>query len=118
MPEDRVDLPAPGAYPRGADRRRADRRAQPRVQQRDRRRRDRRRAAAGGLLLTGLSLAGALHHGRGGARTSEPTAAASVEQAPPAAAGPSPSPDRPSEAPGPFDDIIQAAAKKYGVNPD
>jgi hypothetical protein len=108
------------------ERRQRDRRAQPRSGE-DRRRRDRRRGAAGGLLLTGLALAGALHHSRGsqtdpksGVTTSERArpapppdkagAGATADQADPPTAA-----DQPA---GPFDAIIEEAALKYGVNAD
>jgi hypothetical protein len=115
MPEnDHFDLPSPGAAPRGGDRRQHDRRAGSRSGKADRRQRDRRRAAAGGLLLTGLSLAGALH-GRG-TQPGERTVATATEEA-----QPDPkeivTPDK-AEGVGPFDDIIREAAVKYGVDPD
>ena len=121
MREDHVMLPAPGQRPRNGDRRRQDRRAAPRAGE-DRRRRDRRRAADGGLLLTGLSLAGALHHrGRGtderSARTT--TSASEDAQSPPpgpdADAGVKPDDD---SATGRFDAIIREAAATYGVDQD
>jgi soluble lytic murein transglycosylase-like protein len=112
---DRVELPSPGnAAGRGGDRRRNDRRAGPRAGA-DRRQRDRRRAAAGGLLLTGLSLAGAMHRGgRSGDNMAPTTTAATEEAQPDPNTGAKPAGDET----GPFDDIIREAAIKYGVDPD
>jgi hypothetical protein len=120
--QDRVDLPAPGLAPRNGDRRRQDRRAYGRVGKEDRRRRDRRRGAVGGLLLTGLGLAGAMH-ARGGSDRS--TDIVSSPQAgptpltgqPDAATGPA-TPIEEATSTGPFEDIIREAALKYGVDPD
>jgi hypothetical protein len=113
MPEnDHFDLPAPGAAPRGGDRRQHDRRAGSRAGKVDRRQRDRRRAAAGGLLLTGLSLAGALH-GRGTQPSERTTATDEAQPDRKESAAPS----KADEA-GPFDGIIREAALKYGVDPD
>jgi soluble lytic murein transglycosylase-like protein len=99
--------------PRGADRRQHDRRAHPRAGRVDRRARDRRRAAAGGLLLTGLSLAGALH-GRGG---SDPSASTTMsEQARPVPPEPAAAKVEDAQPGSQYDDIIQEAAQKYGVD--
>ena len=114
MTDDHFDLPSPGAAPRGSDRRRHDRRAGSRAGKGDRRQRDRRRAAAGGLLLTGLSLAGALH-GRG-TQPGAPTTAAATEEAQPDPKGTTAAPK--ADEAGPFDDIIREAALKYGVDVD
>jgi hypothetical protein len=111
---------------RHAERRQRDRRAQPRSGE-DRRRRDRRRGAAGGLLLTGLALAGALHHGRGSQTdpTSGVTTSERARPAPPpdkagagAAADQADPPTAADQPAGPFDAIIEEAALKYGVNAD
>lgn len=111
-----ADASDPGA--RHGERRRQDRRAQPRSGE-DRRRRDRRRGAAGGLLLTGLALAGALHHR--GSRSEPTTDITTSERAQPGltpqkASGAEPA--APDQAPGPFDAIIAEAASKYGVDAD
>ena len=108
-----MNLPSPGAAPRGSDRRQHDRRGGSRAGKVDRRQRDRRRAAAGGLLLTGLSLAGALH-GRG-SQPGTPTTASATEEAPDLKAIAAPAK---GEEAGPFDDIIREAALKYGVDVD
>jgi soluble lytic murein transglycosylase-like protein len=108
------DLPSPGAAPRGGDRRQHDRRGGPRAGKAERRQRDRRRAAAGGLLLTGLSLAGALH-GRG-SQPRDLTTAPTTEEAQPGPKETAPA-AKPDEL-APFDGIIREAALKYGVDPD
>jgi soluble lytic murein transglycosylase-like protein len=98
------------------DRRRHDRRAEPRASGADRRRRERRRALAGGLLLTGLSLAGALHHRRAEEGTFTSTPIGASEEG-----GPAPSSAAAEVADdtiAPFDAIIREAAAKYGVDPD
>ena len=104
---------------RHGERRKHDRRAQPRSGE-DRRRRDRRRGAAGGLLLTGLALAGALHH-RGS--PSEPSTDVTASErarpglTPEKAAGSGAGPAAPTDqAAGPFDALIAEAAAKYGVD--
>jgi len=113
-----VSEPTPAGARQG-DRRRNDRRAQPRSGA-DRRRRDRRRGAAGGLLLTGLALAGALHHR--GSQSETTTDVTTSERAQPAvtaekADGSSAAlPAQADEAVGPFDALIQEAATKYGVD--
>jgi transglycosylase-like protein with SLT domain len=112
---DRLDLPAPGIQSRQGDRRHNDRRAQSREGKEDRRRSDRRRNAAGGLILTGLALAGALH-GRG-TGTSEPATTQASEEAHQAPA-PEPADQQDQDATKRFDGIIQEAAVKYGVDPD
>jgi soluble lytic murein transglycosylase-like protein len=118
MPEDdRIDLPAPGGHPRQGDRRQQDRRAQSRVGKADRRSRDRRRAAAGGLLLTGLSLAGALHR-RGSEAPAPPTATTASEEANPAPPTPAVKEAKEQEARNPYEGIIREAALKYGVDVD
>lgn len=108
-----MELPAPGVRPRHGDRRQSDRRAHSRSEADDRRRSDRRRAAAGGLLLTGLALAGALH-GRGPG-TSEPATTQASEEA---QRSPAPEAVDKQDATHPYDGIIQEAAVKYGVDPD
>ena len=108
--KDHFDLPSPGVAPRASDRRQHDRRGGSRGKG-ERRKRDRRRAAAGGLLLTGLSLAGALH-GRGSLPGQRTTASATDE------AQPGPKDTAPKVELPPFDGIIREAALKYGVDPD
>ena len=113
MPENDHFEPSPGAAPRGGDRRLHDRRGGFRVGGADRRHRDRRRAAAGGLLLTGLSLAGALH-GRGTQSTAPTTSATDQAQPVPKETAPA---AKANEL-GPFEDIIREASLKYGVDVD
>jgi soluble lytic murein transglycosylase-like protein len=96
------------------DRRHADRRAHARVGKQDRRRRDRRREVAGGLLLSGLALAGALHHRSGSEGPASVTAVAPGEGRPAETAA---APETAAPA-GPYEDIIREAALKYGVDPD
>jgi len=74
----------------------------------------------GGLLLTGLGLAGAMHARGGSDRFGEivtsqqaaPTPLTARPDEANAAAAPA------EEATGPFEDIIREAALKYGVDPD
>jgi soluble lytic murein transglycosylase-like protein len=120
--QDRIHLPAPGMAPRNGDRRRSDRRAHARVGKEERRRRDRRRGALGGLLLTGLGIAGAMQ-ARGGFDRSSNTVASQDARATPLTAQPDEAtgPATPIEEAtptGPFEDIIREAALKYGVDPD
>lgn len=90
----------------GGNRRRNDRRSGSR-KGRDRRKGER-RAAAGGLLLTGLTLAGAIA-GRSAAVPAQSQIGESAARPPVA----------PREAPRtPFDDIIREAAATYGVDVD
>jgi soluble lytic murein transglycosylase-like protein len=120
--QDHVDLPAPGLAPRHGDRRRQDRRAHGRVGKEDRRRRDRRRGAVGGLILTGLGLAGALHARGGSDRFTDIVASQPAGPTPLTARPDGPNaPAAPGEeatSTGPFEDIIREAALKYGVDPD
>jgi hypothetical protein len=121
--QDRVDLPAPGMAPRNGDRRRQDRRAQGRVGKEDRRRRDRRRGALGGLLLTGLGLAGAMHARGGSDRSNDVVSSEEARPTPPVgetrgAATEAVTPAEEATLTGPFEDIIREAALKYGVDPD
>jgi soluble lytic murein transglycosylase-like protein len=105
----------PGLAPRrGGDRRYHDRRQHGRPGG-ERRRRDR-RGAAGGLLLTSLALAGALHSARGTSKIETPAAPVSASPSP--APDPADAPAAPEgEAPAPeLDAIIQEAAAKYGVS--
>lgn len=102
-----MESPVEVAIRLGAERRHGDRRASPR--QGERRHADRRkRAAAGGLLLTALSLGGLLHQGRPatfiGASAPATTEIRSVAAAPVA-------PDRA------YDAIIAEASLEYGVDP-
>jgi len=115
-----MELPAPGLAPRNGDRRRQDRRAHGRVGKEDRRRRDRRRGAVGGLLLTGLGLAGAMHARGGSDRStdivaSEQAGRTPLTAQPEAATGPATPIE---EVTGPFEKIIREAALKYGVDAD
>jgi transglycosylase-like protein with SLT domain len=91
---------------KSGERRRQDRRGQPRTG--TERRRANRRGAAGGLLLSGLALAGALHHTRGTTSRSEPMSL--VQPRPSAAMPPPPEPTTP------FAGIIEEASKEYGVD--
>jgi soluble lytic murein transglycosylase-like protein len=120
--QDRLDLPAPGLAPRTGDRRRQDRRAHERVGKEDRRRRDRRRGAVGGLLLTGLGLAGALHARGGSDRFTTIVASQQAGPTPltarPDVANAAAAPMEEATSTGPFEDIIREAALKYGVDPD
>jgi hypothetical protein len=120
MPEDdRIALPAPGTHPRAGDRRQHDRRSGSRAGTADRRSRDRRRAAAGGLLLTGLSMAGALHRGRGSEQTAPTTTSATEEAQPaPPTAGEKVEEQEAQEPRSPYEAIIREAALKYGVDVD
>jgi len=76
----------------------------------------------GGLLLTGLGIAGAMH-ARGGFDRSSTTVASqdarptSLTAQPDEATGPV-TPIEDATPTGPFEDIIREAALKYGVDPD
>ena len=96
----------------GGDRRQQDRRATSRSGV-ERRRGDRRRkaGAAGGLLLSALSLGGVLHQGRPADITTAVSTMTSSTPVLPAEEAPV-APDRL------YDDIIAEASAEYGVDPD
>lgn len=94
----------------GGDRRQQDRRATSRSGV-ERRRGDRRRraGAAGGLLLSALSLGGVLHQGRPADLT---TAVSTMASSTPVL------PEAPVAQDRKYDDIIAEASAEYGVDPD